>query len=136
MLMVLPAPGLLLTSIVPPWARTMLMASASQRLGCSPAAIRLEQLDAPLVLAFLEHLQARRSNSPSTRDACLAAIKSFMRFLILAPRHSAARSLPARCPRRLISTPPAFRVLSTPPRIRPVKVRFTDSLRVFSTAME
>ena len=54
---------------------------ASQRLGCSPAAFQLEQLDAPLVLAFLEHLQAGRRNGPSTRNARLAAIKSFMHFL-------------------------------------------------------
>lgn len=63
------------------YAFQLLFQFASQRLGCSPAAIQLEQLDAPLVLAFLEHLQARRRNSPSTRNARLAAIKSFMRFL-------------------------------------------------------
>jgi site-specific recombinase XerD len=63
------------------YAFQLLFQFASQRLGCSPAAIQLEQLDAPLVLAFLEQLQARRRNSPSTRNARLAAIKSFMRFL-------------------------------------------------------
>ncbi|MGA2261802.1 MAG: tyrosine-type recombinase/integrase [Acidobacteriota bacterium] len=63
------------------YAFQLLFEFASQRLGCSPAALQLEQLDAPLVLAFLEHLQTDRSNSPSTRNARLAAIKSFMRFL-------------------------------------------------------
>lgn len=63
------------------YAFQLLFEFASQRLGCSPAALQLEQLDAPLVLAFLEHLQTERSNSPSTRNARLAAIKSFMRFL-------------------------------------------------------
>jgi integrase/recombinase XerD len=63
------------------YAFQLLFQFASQQLGCSPAAIQLEQLDAPLVLAFLEHLQARRRNSPSSRNARLAAIKSFMRFL-------------------------------------------------------
>src|SRR5438309_9100474 len=63
------------------YAFQLLFQFASHRLGCSPSAIQLEQLDAPLVLAFLEHLQARRRNSPSTRNARLAAIKSFMRFL-------------------------------------------------------
>src|SRR5205809_205751 len=63
------------------YAFQLLFQFASQRLGCSPAALQLEQLDAPLVLAFLEHLQARRRNSPSTRNARLAAIKSSMRFL-------------------------------------------------------
>lgn len=63
------------------YAFQLLFQFASHRLGCSPTAIQLEQLDAPLVLAFLEHLQTRRRNSPSTRNARLAAIKSFMRFL-------------------------------------------------------
>src|SRR2546428_13818109 len=63
------------------YAFQLLSQFASQRLGCSPAAIQVEQVDAPLVLAFLEHLQGRRHNSPSTRNARLAAIKSFMRFL-------------------------------------------------------
>src|SRR6266699_2393773 len=63
------------------YAFQLLFQFASQRLGCSPAALQLEQLDAPLVLAFLEHLQAGRRNGPSTRNARLAAIKSFMHFL-------------------------------------------------------
>jgi len=63
------------------YAFQLLFEFASQRLRCSPAALQLEQIDAPLVLAFLEHLQTDRSNSPSTRNARLAAIKSFMRFL-------------------------------------------------------
>jgi site-specific recombinase XerD len=63
------------------YAFQLLFQFVSQRLGCSPATIQLEQLDAPLVLAFLEHLQAHRHNSPSTRNARLAAIKSFMHFL-------------------------------------------------------
>ena len=63
------------------YAFQLLFQFASQRLGCSPAALQLEQLDAPLVLAFLEDLQAGRRNGPSTRNARLAAIKSFMHFL-------------------------------------------------------
>src|SRR5207248_2459375 len=63
------------------YAFQLLFQFASERLDCSPAALQLEQLDAPLVLAFLEHLQAERRNGPSTRNARLAAIKSFMHFL-------------------------------------------------------
>ena len=63
------------------YAFQLLFKFASQQLGCSPSAIQLEQLDAPLVLAFLEYLQAHRRNSPSSRNARLAAIKSFMHFL-------------------------------------------------------
>jgi site-specific recombinase XerD len=41
----------------------------------------LEQLDVPLVLAFLDDLESTRGNSPRTRNARLAAIKSFARFV-------------------------------------------------------
>ena len=57
------------------YAFQLLFQFASQRLGCSPAALQLEQLDAPLVLAFLEHLQAGRRNGPSTRNARLAVAR-------------------------------------------------------------
>lgn len=54
---------------------------ASQRRKTAPCALHLEDLDAPLVLAFLEHLEKVRGNTPATRNARLAAIKSFMRFV-------------------------------------------------------
>ena len=41
----------------------------------------MEHLDARLVLAFLEHLERDRSNSARTRNARLAAINAFFRFL-------------------------------------------------------
>ena len=63
------------------YAFQLLFEFASQRLKCAPSALQLEQLDAALVLAFLDHLKTGRSNSPSTRNARLAAIKSFMRFI-------------------------------------------------------
>lgn len=59
----------------------LLLGYASEQLGRSPSGLELEQLDAPLILAFLDHLQAVRRNGPATRNARLAAIKSFMRFV-------------------------------------------------------
>jgi hypothetical protein len=41
----------------------------------------LEQLDVPLVLAFLDGLETTRKDSARTRNARLAAIKSFARSL-------------------------------------------------------
>jgi hypothetical protein len=41
----------------------------------------LEQIDAPLVVIFLHHLETARANGPSSRNVRLAAIKSFMRFV-------------------------------------------------------
>jgi site-specific recombinase XerD len=54
---------------------------ARHKLGVPPSALQLEQLDAPLVLEFLEHLQKERGNGARTRNARLTAIKSFMHFV-------------------------------------------------------
>jgi site-specific recombinase XerD len=54
---------------------------ASRKLKTSPSALTLEQLDAPLVSVFLEHLETTRRNSAKTRNVRLAAIRSFFRFL-------------------------------------------------------
>jgi integrase/recombinase XerD len=42
--------------------------------------LKLADLDAPLVLAFLDHLEKDRNNSIRSRNARLAAIRSFLRF--------------------------------------------------------
>lgn len=63
------------------YAFKLLFEFASDKLGISPSALTLEQIDAPLVLDFLEHLQSVRGNSARTRNSRLVAIKSFMRFL-------------------------------------------------------
>lgn len=48
---------------------------------CKPVhQIALIDLDAPLVLSFLEHLEVERSNSIRSRNARLAAIKSFLHY--------------------------------------------------------
>jgi site-specific recombinase XerD len=54
---------------------------AGRRLKVVPSALKLEQLDAPLISSFLEHLEATRRNSAETRNIRLAAIRSFFRFL-------------------------------------------------------
>jgi len=63
------------------YAFQLLFRFASERLRVTPSALSLEQLDAPLVMDFLQHLETERHNSPQTRNARLVAIKSFMRFL-------------------------------------------------------
>lgn len=54
---------------------------ASAKLRTRPSSLTLEQLDAALVAEFIEYLRTVRNNSPRTRNARLAAIKSFMHFL-------------------------------------------------------
>jgi site-specific recombinase XerD len=63
------------------YAFQLLLSFAAKRLCTQPSALMLEQLDVPLILAFLEDLEATRANSPRTRNARLAAIKSFVHFV-------------------------------------------------------
>jgi site-specific recombinase XerD len=68
----------------------LLLAFAQQRLCKPPSALPLADLDAPLIAAFLHHLEKERCNSIRTRNARLAAIHSFFRFVALEePGHSA-----------------------------------------------
>lgn len=63
------------------YAFKLLLEYASDRLGTAPSQLHLEQIDATLVLTFLSHLETQRANSARTRNARLAAVKSFMRFI-------------------------------------------------------
>ncbi len=59
----------------------LLLEFAHRRLKTPPAELLLEQLDADLVLAFLASLEAERGNSVRTRNARLAAVRAFFRYL-------------------------------------------------------
>ncbi len=59
----------------------LLVCFAACRLNVKPCQLEIEQIDAPLVLDFLRHIENERSNSPQTRNARLAAVNSFFRFL-------------------------------------------------------
>jgi integrase/recombinase XerD len=63
------------------YAFQLLFEFASGKLDVRPSALQLEQLDARLVLGFLESLQITRGNGARTRNARLTAIKSFMHFI-------------------------------------------------------
>jgi integrase/recombinase XerD len=63
------------------YAFQLLVTFASKRLKVAPSRLAVEQIDAPLVVDFLNDLEATRGNGPSSRNSRLAAIKSFMHFL-------------------------------------------------------
>jgi len=63
------------------YAFKLLLTYASKRLKLTPSRLELEQIDAPLVVDFLNDLEATRSNTASSRNVRLAAIKSFMHFM-------------------------------------------------------
>src|SRR5260370_12851713 len=67
----------------------LLLGFASARAGKAPSALGLADLDAPMITAFLEHLQTARGNSARTRNARLAAIHSLFGYAALRhPEHS------------------------------------------------
>jgi len=62
------------------YAFKLLFEYASGYLKTTPSQLHLEQIDAQLVVKFLNHLETTRRNGASSRNVRLAAIKSFMRF--------------------------------------------------------
>lgn len=86
----------------------LLFQFAARRVGSSPSQLSIEQLDAPLILAFLDHLETDRGNGATSRNARLAAIKSFMRFVeyqypALLAQVAQIRAIPTkRCENKLV----------------------------------
>ena len=77
----------------------LLLGFVEQRTGKQPSALSMADLDAPVVLDFLDHLETERGNGARTRNARLAAVRSFMRYA---------------CVRDPVSLPIAQRVLAIP----------------------
>jgi site-specific recombinase XerD len=68
----------------------LLLCFATDRTGKQPSALDIDDLDAPLIGAFLDHLEHERGNSVRTRNARLAAIRSLFRYAALKhPEHMA-----------------------------------------------
>lgn len=61
----------------------LLLRFCEQQLGKSVAALRLADVDAQLILAFLNDLEVHRHNCPRSRNARLAAIRSFLHYAAL-----------------------------------------------------
>ncbi len=59
----------------------LLVAFAACRLRKRPCLLQIEDLDVPTILAFLEHVEQNRGNKARSRNARLAAVKSFFRYL-------------------------------------------------------
>ncbi|MFI1884391.1 tyrosine-type recombinase/integrase [Streptomyces jumonjinensis] len=69
---------------------TLLLGFTQQRTGRRPVQLSIADLDAPAIGAFLQHLETVRGNTAATRNARLAAIRSFFRYAALrAPEHAA-----------------------------------------------
>jgi integrase/recombinase XerD len=58
----------------------LLLRFAEHHTGKSPSELKLVDLDAKLVLAFLDHLERARQNRARSRNARLAALRSFLKY--------------------------------------------------------
>ncbi|MBW8710216.1 MAG: tyrosine-type recombinase/integrase, partial [Mycobacterium sp.] len=78
----------------------MLLAFAAARTGTAPSMLDLDDLGAPLIAAFLDHLEDDRGNSVRTRNTRLSAIHSLFRYAALIhPEHAQSIS-------RVLAIPP------------------------------
>ena len=78
----------------------LLLRFAAEHTGTPPNNLDITDLDAPLIGAFLDHLEHERGNSARTRNARLAAIRSLFRYAALNhPEHAATIQ-------RVLSIPP------------------------------
>jgi integrase/recombinase XerD len=58
--------------------------------GIEPSTLRVTDLDAPLVLRFLDYLEHHRGNAVRSRNIRLSALRTFFRFVILREPESIA----------------------------------------------
>jgi site-specific recombinase XerC len=87
----------------------LLLPFASARCGKAPSQLGIDDLDAPLISAFLAHLEHERGNSPATRNNRLAAVHSMFAYIALYyPEHAATAqrvlAIPAKRTQRNIVT--------------------------------
>jgi integrase/recombinase XerD len=103
----------------------LLLGFASATSGKTPSALDIADLDAPLIAAFLDHLEHERHNTVRTRNWRLAAIHSLFGYAALDhPEHAATiqrvLAIPAkRHERRLVtwlSDPEVDALLAAPDR--------------------
>ncbi|WP_234892629.1 site-specific integrase [Sinorhizobium meliloti] len=59
----------------------LLVTFAARRLSKPPCLLQIEDIDVSMILAFLEHIEETRGNKARSRNARLAAVKSFFRYL-------------------------------------------------------
>lgn len=68
----------------------LLLSFAQCELHKAPCVLDLRDLDAPFIVRFLSHLELKRRNSVSTRNARLAAMHSFFKYVAMRePAHAA-----------------------------------------------
>ena len=80
----------------------LLLGFAQQQTGKTPSQLEIDDLDAPLIAAFLDHLETDRHNTARTRNARRAAIRSLFNYAALChPEHAAVVQRVLAIPQKL-----------------------------------
>ena len=84
----------------------LLVRYAQERLGTPPSKLALAQLDAPFLASFLDQLEGQRANAARSRNARLAALRSFYHYASLeVPEHAALIQRVLAIPYKRLSRP-------------------------------
>lgn len=84
----------------------LLVRYAQERLGTPPSKLALSQLDAPFLATFLDQLEGQRTNGARSRNARLAALRSFYHYAALeVPEHAALIQRVLAIPYKRLSRP-------------------------------
>lgn len=80
----------------------LLLRFAHTRLGTRPSALAFDQLDAPLISAFLAELEDKRNVCARSRNLRLSALRSFFQYAAFESPHHAAQiqrvlAIPSKC---------------------------------------
>src|SRR6266853_1171387 len=68
----------------------LLLTFVKETVGIEPSALRVTNLDAPLVLRVLDYLEHQRGNAVRSRNIRLSALRTFFRFVALRDPESLA----------------------------------------------
>jgi integrase/recombinase XerD len=68
----------------------LLLTFIKETVGIEPSALRVTDVDAPLVLRFLDYLEHQRGNAVRSRNIRLSALRTFFRFVALRDPESLA----------------------------------------------
>ena len=80
---------------------SLLLRFVQDTTGTAPSALDWDELDEPVIAAFLEHLETERHNSARTRNLRLTAIRSLFSYAAVHhPEHAAVIG-------RVLSIPPS-----------------------------
>lgn len=84
----------------------LLVRYAQERLETPPSKLALAQLDAPFLAAFLDQLEGQRTNTARSRNARLAALRSFYHYASLeVPEYAALIQRVLAIPYKRLSRP-------------------------------